>query len=303
MYASLRVKSEQFYTELLSSKTFLTFLLIYSLLKIFSNIYYGANYFTALRSGLIGLAAYLFGFYIINLFAKGKDKTDDFFKINSKVAKSSLIFSALYFLFLFVQIIDNLQRSEIISGLPILTYLPGYNWLITMISSNAPDQLEIIIKGSIFYILIPYVFLKLINYDFRGLLSLKNTRASWPILGIYTVLFLTNGTGLNKLGRLLQGILHPALSEEFFHRGIVFRAWANIVDSTALSLIGGSLLFSLIHFPTYYYTMYEGQLLMTIANMADTFITGMLWAYGFRKTGTLLPWILIHALSNMPFIM
>ncbi len=44
------------------------------------------------------------------------------------------------------------------------------------------------------------------------------------------------------------------------------------------------------------------NLLMTFSNMSDVFITGMFWAYGFRKTGTLIPWIIIHAFSNIPYL-
>lgn len=309
----IKEKNRSFYKEFISSKFFLSVLFLYVILKLTSNIYYGASYFNAFRSGILGLTFYLLGFYIITIFSTNKNISGDIFNINYKAAKKGLIISSFYFIFLFMQIIDKFQRREIITGSPIFSYIPGYNFLISLINNISifiasradfisPNQIENIITNSIFYIIIPIIIFKLLGYSFKNLFSFKNTRASWPFLIIYILAFLLNGLNLKKIWGLFHTVLHPGLTEEFFHRGIIYRFTESIFNRIPVSLVIGTIYFSIIHFPSYYFTIYNGNLLMTFSNMADIFIMGMFWAYGFRKTGTLIPWILIHAFSNIPYL-
>lgn len=313
MYTYIKKKNKLFYGELLSSKFFLSVLFLYVILKLTSNIYYGASYFNAFRSGILGVIFYLLGFYIITIFSSNKIESENLFKINHKTAKKGLIISSFYFVFLIIQIIDNLQRQKIITGNPILSYIPGYNLLISFINNISifiakiadfisQNQIENIINSSIFYIIIPIILFKLLGYSFNDLFSFKNTRASWPFLIMYIIIFILNGLNVKKMWGLFHTVLHPGLSEEFFHRGIVYRTTASLFNKIPVGLVVGTIFFSLIHFPSYYFTIYNGNLLMTFSNMADVFIMGMFWAYGFRKTGTLMPWILIHAFSDIPYL-
>lgn len=310
MFAYIKERNKSFYEELLTSKALIVFLSTYIIFKIASNITMGASTFTAIRSGLIGVVMYLLAYYIVNLFSVNNQKVEKMFQIDKRVAKSGSIIFTLYFVFLFIKVIDGLQRNDIVLGKPILSYIPGYDWLISVINNIShsvagiadfiePYEIFNIIQGSILYIVIPLILFNLLGYSFKGLFSFKNTRASWPFLGMYIVILLTSGLNVTKVWRLIYVILYPGLCEEFFHRGIIVRTTSSIFKKVGTAIVVGTILFSLIHFPDFYFRVYEGNLLMTFSKMADVFIFGLFMAYGFRKTGTLLPWILIHALSNL----
>jgi len=310
MYTFIKEKSRIFYSEIITSKLFLVIVFLFIIYKFISNKIMGTSTFTALRSGILGILLYLAGLYIISLFSTKEDKTRKIFDIDYKVAKLGFIVSSIYFVFLITCTVDSLQRKEIFYGKPVLSYIPGYSWLMTFISNISLSvsniayfaetyQIENIIRGSIFYIFIPFIIFKLLGYKFKHLFSFKNTRASWPFLLIYLIIFLVSGLNTSRMWGLVYCILYPALCEEFLHRGIIYRSAASIFNNTAKGLILGTLFFSLGHFPDYYYRIYEGNILLTFGQMLSVFFNGILWTYGFRKTGTLVPWIIIHALSNI----
>lgn len=306
-------KSKIFYDELFSNSLFAGILAAYILLKAVSNLAYGASYFTAFRSGIMGVVMYVVGMYTINLASNNTDENKQSFQIDTRVAKKGLVTSAVYFLFLFTTIIDNLQRKNILSGSPVLSFLPGYDHMIFIIgrlsqsisdivSFVLPEQIRNIILGNLFYIFIPFIVFKLLGYQFKGFFSLRYSRASWPILSIYLVIFFSSGITLKKIWGFAYSLLYPALCEEFFHRGIIFRSTSNIFRRVPIALVVGTIAFSLMHFPDYFFRIYSGNLLFSLSNIADLFLFGLLLAYGYQKTGTLLPWILVHALSDALYL-
>jgi membrane protease YdiL (CAAX protease family) len=313
MVSSIKLKSKIFFNELFSDLLFVATLAAYIFIKATSNLAYGASYFTALRSGIMGVGMYVAGMYAVNLASNNTDESKQTFQTDTKVAKKGLVASAVYFLFLFTTIIDNLQRKNILSGTPILSFIPGYNHLIFIIerisqslsdiaSFILSEQIRNIMLGNLFYVLIPFVIFKLLGYRFKGLFSLKYTRASWPILSIYLVMFFFSGITIKKIWGFIYSFLYPALCEEFYHRGIIFRSASNVFRKTPIALVVGTIAFSLMHFPDYFFRIYNGNLLLTFSNIADLFLFGLLMAYGYKKTGTLLPWILVHALSDALYL-
>lgn len=309
MSSYIKEKSKFFYNELLTSKLFVIILCLYVLIKIISNIILGASYFTAVRSGVMGVLMYFLGYYIVNLFSENNNEIENKFQIEKKVAKKGFIISTIYFAFLFTVIIDSLQRKNIVFGKPLLSYIPGYDLFIATMNnlSNSiagvadfiePYQIYNIITGNILYVIIPLILFMLLGYNFKGLFSLKNSRASWPFVGFYAIAFAINGFSITRIWGLIYSILYPGLCEEFFHRGIVFQTASSFLNKIGTSLIVGTIFFSLIHFPDFYFRINNGNLLITFSTMANVFMYGLLMAYGFRKTGTLLPWIIIHALSD-----
>jgi len=313
MIPYLKQKSKIFFNELFSDLLFIGILAAYILLKAISNLAYGASYFTAFRSGIMGVVMYVMGMYTINLASNNTIGNKQAFKIDTKVAKKGLVTSAVYFLFLFATIIDNLQRKNILSGAPILSFLPGYNHLIFIIEKLSqsisdiasfvlPEQIRNIILGNLFYVLIPFIIFKLLGYQFKRFFSLRNARASWPILCIYLVMFFSGGITTKKIWGFFYSLLYPALCEEFFHRGIIFRSASSIFKKVPIALLVGTISFSLMHFPDYFFRIYSGNLLFSLSNIADLFLFGLLLAYGYKKTGTLLPWILVHALSDALYL-
>jgi membrane protease YdiL (CAAX protease family) len=313
MISYLKLKSKIFYDELFSNLLFPCILAAYILLKAVSNIAYGASYFTAFRSGIMGVVMYIAGMYIINLTANNTDENKEAFQIDTRVAKKGLVISAIYFLFLFITIIDNLQRKSILSGTPILSFLPGYNYLMFIIdrlsqsisgfaSFVLPEQIRNIIFGNLLYVLIPFIIFKLLGYEFKSLFSLRYTRASWTILFIYLVMFFSGGITIKKVWGFVYSLLYPALCEEFFHRGIIYRSANSIFKKIPISLLVGTIAFGLMHFPDYFFRIYNGNLLFSFSNIADLLLFGFLLSYGYQKTKTLLPWILVHALSDALYL-
>jgi membrane protease YdiL (CAAX protease family) len=313
MISLVKLKSKIFYNELFSNLLFVAIFAAYIFLKAISNLAYGASYFTAFRSGITGVIMYAVGMYTVNLASNNTDENKQVFQIDTRVAKKGLVISAVYFLFLFTTIIDNLQRKNILSGAPVLSFLPGYNHLIFIIGSLSqyistfasfvlPEQIRNIILGNLFYVLIPFIIFKLLGYQFKGLFSLRYSRASWSILSIYLVMFFSSGITIKKIWGFVYSLLYPALCEEFFHRGIIFRSTNNVFKKVPVALVVGTIAFSLMHFPDYFFRIYNNNLLFTFSNIADLFLFGLLLAYGYQKTGTLLPWILIHALSDALYL-
>jgi membrane protease YdiL (CAAX protease family) len=313
MISCPKQKRKIFNDELFSNSLFAGILAAYILLKAISNLAYGASYFTAFRSGIMGVVMYVAGMYTINLASNSTDENKQSFQIDTRVAKKGLITSTVYFLFLFTTIIDNLQRKNILSGAPVLSLLPGYNHLIFIIgrlsqsisdiaSFVLPEQIRNIILGNLFYVLIPFILFKLLGYQFKGFFSLRYARASWPILSIYLVMFFSSDITIKKIWGFVYSLLYPALCEEFFHRGIIFRSVSSIFRKVPIALVVGTIAFSLMHFPDYFFRIYSGNLLFSLSSMADIFLFGLLLAYGYQKTGTLFPWIFVHALSDALYL-
>jgi len=51
--------------------------------------------------------------------------------------------------------------------------------------------------------------------------------------------------------------------------------------------------------PSYYYEVYHGSWRLVVGGVADTFLFGVFWGYGFLRSGGVLPWALVHALSDL----
>lgn len=313
MVAFIREKSRDFYYELLYPRHFRILIVIYITLKVTGNVFYGASYWTGLRSGVMGILMYWLGMYLINLASINQEELPDSLKLNSVQARRGMTASVLYLAFLFVLTLDSLQRRHVINGSPLLSRLPGYDWLLSLFGwlsqsiSNlagfiSAKQVQFIITGVLFYVIIPLILFRLLGFSFKGQFSVLKSRGAWPILVLYLVLFIINGVNAESVWGLVYCLLYPALCEEFFHRGIFYRSAANIVKNSSAALLVGTAGFCIMHFPDYFFRLYQGNLILVLSNMGDVFLFGLLMAYGYRKTGTLLPWILIHALSNAQYL-
>ncbi|MGI6563261.1 MAG: CPBP family intramembrane glutamic endopeptidase [Clostridia bacterium] len=115
-------------------------------------------------------------------------------------------------------------------------------------------------------------------------------------------MFFSSGVTVKKIWGFVYSLLYPALCEEFFHRGIIFRSASSIFKKVPVALLVGTIAFSLMHIPDYFFRIYNGNLLLSFSNIADLLLFGFLLAYGYQKTGTLLPWILVHALSDALYL-
>ncbi|KMJ57694.1 CAAX protease [Bacillus sp. LL01] len=82
---------------------------------------------------------------------------------------------------------------------------------------------------------------------------------------------------------LSAAVVSP-LYEEIFYRGFLYKWMRDKWDVTA-GLLGSSLIFTIVHIPTY-------------NTLPVNFISGMIFAWTYEKSGSIIPGIIIHAVFN-----
>ena len=324
MTSYLREKNVEFYRELLYPRYFRIFIIIYITLKMLSSILHKDLYFQGLQNGLLGILISWSAMYCINLASTSDHKRLKYMphqeaaedKVSQQemvIAKRGLLAAYLYFIFLLLLVIDSLQRRNILAGSPLMSYVLGYDWLLyyfrnasQMVSGAVgfiqAHQVENILRAGIFYIGIPYLLFRLLGYSFQGQFSLRHSRGAWPVLIVTIILFLKNGLHGYWVWNIIYRILYAALGEELFHRGIVFRSASRVLKNSPAALMIGAATPCMVHFPDQFFRIFDGSLTMALANIGDLFLFGLVMSYGYRKTGTLLPWIVIHALFNVMYL-
>ncbi len=98
------------------------------------------------------------------------------------------------------------------------------------------------------------------------------------------------------LGYVLPGFFLAALPEEVF-RLLCYTRLRPFLRSTPVCLLVASLLWSALHFPTWY-VMKGGDAPAAAANIVKLLPTGLLWGYMIHRTGSLWPSLLVHALPR-----
>ncbi|PIC76162.1 CPBP family intramembrane metalloprotease [Sporosarcina sp. P19] len=79
------------------------------------------------------------------------------------------------------------------------------------------------------------------------------------------------------------GIISPVY-EEIFYRGFIYR-WLRVRLGMGWGIVFSSLIFTAAHFPT-------------LNAMPVNFITGIVFAWTYEKTGSIIPAIIIHGIFN-----
>ena len=318
--AYIRKKTEIFYRELLYPRHFRIIIIIYITLKITGKLFYNESYLTGLKNGVIGILMYWLAMYAINLVSTNKDAQNNKVLIRVKtskdrskqeliIAKRGLFVSILYTFFLFLLVYDYLQRRNLVAGHPILSYIPGYDGFLSLLQGLSrsiadlvdfifPYQILNIIIFGIFLIFLPYLIFRFLGYSYEGLFSLRNSIAALPVLALSIILFLSSGMKGYWAWNLFYTILYPAIGEAFFHRGIVYRSAARSIKTPATAMVVSAGVLCLLYFPDIYYRICTGSITLCMSRMGDVFLHGLFTAYAYRKTETILPWILVHALTN-----
>ena len=85
------------------------------------------------------------------------------------------------------------------------------------------------------------------------------------------------------IGILSAGVISPVY-EEIFYRGFIYR-WLRTRTGKVLSLLISSLIFTVAHYPT-------------LNAMPVNFISGIIFAWTYERTGSVWPAILIHGAFN-----
>lgn len=85
------------------------------------------------------------------------------------------------------------------------------------------------------------------------------------------------------IGILSAGVVSPVY-EEIFYRGFIYR-WLRTRAGIGLSIIVSALIFTLAHYPT-------------VNAMPVNFICGVVFAWTYERTGSVLPAMIIHGVFN-----
>ena len=91
--------------------------------------------------------------------------------------------------------------------------------------------------------------------------------------------------------------VNPALFEEIMFRGIIFTILLAVI-SQRRSLILSLVLFGLVHFANLLHGVTANTLLYTSAQVLWACGMGFFWSYLVLKTGSIIPSIILHYLSN-----
>lgn len=316
MWAYIRKRTILFYSEMLTSYGLIIVFVSLIIAKTLSNSYHGMAIPKGILNGVLSFLPYLAGYYIICLFANDeKDIPEESIRVSDEVKRKGLIVSCIYFVIMFVRTVGevymmNTHQTHIESIIPGLNMLDNFlmNNIAVPISGLAdfitPHQIYMIIKGNILYVLIPLLIFKSLGYKFKGMVfSMKHSRASWVIIAIMLVMFAVNGITLRGIWLLTYSVLYPGLCEEFLHRGIYLRTFSSFIQKRGNAVIAGTIFFMLMHIPTYYFQFISFGPFSIVTSLIQAMLMGIIFAYGYSTTGTLLPWILIHALEDVRFIL
>jgi uncharacterized protein len=86
-----------------------------------------------------------------------------------------------------------------------------------------------------------------------------------------------------SIGFISAAIISP-IYEEIFYRGFLYK-WVRMKWGVSTGIIFSSLIFTIVHIPTY-------------NTLPVNFISGMIFAWTYEKSGSILPGIIIHGTFN-----
>lgn len=293
------------------------FLLVYSGLRLGLNLFvHHASLITAMRSLVFsllfpGISILLMDF--IQHFRQGRIGNESLQGTQWGQRHSGWVLVLLLAVWLFwlAGIIDGMQRREVMPGSPILDILPGWGQVNLFIGGAAEKFAQItgleartwhtLISNTIFRILLPLGLLAGLGYRWRDFgLSFRNWKTASPLLAIFLLLFMLNRPDGRMITVLGISLIYPGLVEELFYRGLLQRSLVRWLSAGTAALIA-ALFFGVLHIPFYFFEFYRGDLALTTLNIADVILMGLLWGYGFLRTGSVLPWAVIHALDDIVF--
>ena len=311
----LKGRLKSFGTEFIGSVWLLGFFGMYLIVKVTANLTMGASVFTALRSGVFGVLFNLVGCLVICVMAVDKERIDlANLEIGHETRIRGIIAILLYVSFLFVLTTDSVMRRQSGDG-AFLSAVPGFDSLqgfmrnnIAVPLSSLSDRLGepymlALANGVLWYLILPGLLFSFLGYKISGPLNFRNTRAAWLFMAGYLVAFLVNSPDSGSWLLLAATVIYPALAEEFFHKGIVLRTIKGFSVNEGTAVAISALIFAALHLPERLLITYSGNPLLAFSDVLTVGMFGVLSGYGFLKTGSLIPWILIHALSDVIYVM
>lgn len=208
-------------------------------------------------------------------------------------------------------IVDGLQRAGQAPGSPILDGVLGWPGLVGWFA-NVGDRLagavglwpgatwDAVLRNVTLRAIMPGLVLLLAGgLRWRDLgLSARGWQVALPVVLLFGAAYAAQAPVRREWATLLAVLLHPGLTEELLYRAWMQRALRGWLGATGAILVAASL-FALLHAPSYYYALFGENLAWTVANLLDVALTGAFWGYGFVRSGGVLPWACVHALSDL----
>lgn len=311
--AALSASFAHFGTSLAAHPWVVALLLLLFAVKVGANVALGAGLLRMLITQLIGFLFYGAAVLVIDtvsgLCLDGiRDASVPQTAWVERRPAGTAVLAALW-VFWLCQIIHRLQQAGGLPGEPMLNGLPGWRllegWLAeagAVLAEALPiwreEQATQILGGLLLQVVLPMLVLRLLGYRWRDFaLTCRGWQAAAPILLLYLVAFLSGGVTGSSLALLGYAILYPGLTEEFFYRGLLQRslsAWMRSGHALAVSAV----LFGLLHLPSLLAGPYGGSRPLVLSQLSSLVLYGLFMGYGYRRSGGLLPWMLIHGLSD-----
>lgn len=318
----LKRRCMDFGRQVLRNGAFLAMAVLYVVGKMTSNLLVGAKPTTAVRSGIMGLAMYVFGAFVIHLLsaeravsvgnrdavARGEPSARTVNGMpNGRAVSSAADVRAALAIFGLIGVVLTWNALHSVgavrSGVPIWSGLKAAweEWVRGLMASNA------LIEGTGligFPNLVLYVALPALVYAKRGrslpkVGGLKSAVPSLPFVALYIAAFcVIRGISATSLLTLLFVMLWPALGEEFLYRGIFQKALGGFFDNAVTGIVATSSLFALSHIPAYVIAG-SGPVVLRWSGLLSVMLTSFFWGYGYHRTGALWPWIFIHAACDL----
>lgn len=290
------------------------FLVLYVALRIELNLAAGALLWTALRSALVGLffnALMIVVMDTIHFLDQGclcdLSLPGTHWQQQNGLA---LVFLMVIWVFWAVEIVDGLQRQGIMGGHPLLSFVPAWSvenrlfstaseWIHSVLPFQSVSVNSHWLSNGVLRAAMPLAVLGLLGYRWRDFsLTFRGGQVVAPFILIAFGAIVTNGLTAKRLELVGLALFYPGLVEELFYRGLLQRSLTGwFRPGTAVLLT--ALLFGLLHFPSYYFELYNQSFPLALLNVADATLVGLIWGYGFRRTGSVLPWAVYHALSDI----
>jgi len=318
----LKRRSSEFSRQVLCNGAFVAMAVLYVVGKVTSNLLVGARPATAVRSGIMGLALYVFGALVIHLLSvdravrvsdrdaalSGQPNTGVTSGTKSipSVSSAADVRTALAILGLIGVVLTwNALHSvgAVGSGVPVWNGIKAAweEWVRGLVASTANIEGTGLIG---FPNLVLYVALPAFVYAVRGrplpkVGGLRSAVPSLPFVALYIAAFcVIRGISARSLLTLLFVMFWPALGEEFLYRGILQKALGDSFGNAVTGIVAVSFLFAASHIPAYVIAG-SGPVVLRWSGLLSVMLTSFFWGYGYHRTGALWPWIFIHAASNL----
>ncbi len=294
---TLKRRSKSFAKQVLCNRPFVGMTALYIVGKLTSNLLLGAGLATAVRSGIIGLAMYVFAALVIHLLSEDRDSAvRDAADLHPALIVFALVFTVLTWNVLYL-------IGAVETGVPAWsrTTAAWEAWIRDLAAkhTNLEGTGLIGLPYLLLYVALPALVWAVRRRPLPKMVGLKSLVPALPFVALYAVAFcVIGGISATSLLTLMFVLMWPALGEEFLYRGILQKSLGSAWGNGVTGIVAASFLFALSHIPSYVLAG-SGPAVLRWSGLLPVMLTSFFWGYGYHRTGVLWPWVFIHAASNL----